>query len=71
MTMKSTLTTQQGNVTEHGMSFVHESWTKLLQLHIIHFQNVTFWSLLSLAVTDCARGYYSTVQRVFGKAKVF
>lgn len=53
------------------MSFVQESWTKLLQLHIIHFQNVTFWSLLSLAVTDCARGYYSTVQRVFGKAKVF
>lgn len=44
---------------------------KLSKLHIIPFKNVPFRRLLSLAVIDCARGYYGTVQRVSGKAKVF
>lgn len=52
------------------ISFVALNIIKLKQLHITYFQNVTF-GLLSLAVTDYARGCYGTVQRVSGKAKVF
>ncbi len=51
--------------------FVKPNWMELSQLHIIHFQNVTFWRLLPLDVIDCARGYYGIVRRVSGKAKVF
>lgn len=49
------------------ISFVLLNRMKLSQLYIIHFHNVTFGRLLLLTATDCATGYYGTVQRVFGK----
>lgn len=62
---------QNDNGAEHANIICITELNEIITVTHHSFQNVTFRRLLSLAVTDSAGGYYGTVQRVSGKAKVF